>query len=114
MTQHAHLTVERWARFDLGQQLLQIGVEMQRGMRWLRPEHIERLRACYERALRLVDLTIEVQAKPTLKRELRLWRGVVAELQARDTPDAGTHRMALRVLLQLHPEAYKQIVLLGL
>jgi hypothetical protein len=29
MTQHSDLTPERWARFDLGQQILQIGVEMQ-------------------------------------------------------------------------------------
>jgi hypothetical protein len=30
VTLHASLSPERWARFDLGQQILQIGVEMQR------------------------------------------------------------------------------------
>jgi hypothetical protein len=114
MSQHAELSTERWARFDLGQQILQIGVEMHRGLKSLRPDRMEMLRASYERVLRLVDLTVEVQPNPHLRRELLLWRGVIAELYLREGPDPETHRLAFRVLLQLHPAAYKQIALLGL
>ena len=114
MTQYSSLPPERWARFDLGQQILQIGAEMQRALKYLRAERSLQLRACYERALGLVDLTVQVQANPGLRRELLRWRGVVAELYLRAEPDPRTHRQALRVLLRLHPESAKQIALLGL
>lgn len=42
MTQHSSLSPERWARFDLGQQILQIGAEMQRALKYL---HAERARS---------------------------------------------------------------------
>ena len=114
MTQHASLSPERWARFDLGQQILQIGAEMQRALKFLRTERSLELRACYERALGLVDLTVQVQASSGLRRELLRWRGVVAELYLRAEPDARTHRQALRVLLRLHPESARQVAVLGL
>ena len=114
MTQHSALTAARWSRFTLGQQILQIGAEMQRASDCLRPDRMELLRGCYERALRLVDLTVEVNARRGLRRELLRWRGVVAELYVRDVSDPETHRLAFRSLLQLHPVAAEQIPLLGL
>jgi hypothetical protein len=114
MTQHSALPPERWARFDLGQQILQIGAEIQRALKHLRTERLAELRACYERALGLVDLTVQVRDDPNLRRELLLWRGVIAGLYVRPEPDPTAHRQALRVLLQLHPESAKQIAVLGL
>jgi len=114
VTEHATLTAERWARFDLAQQILQIALELQRGLKYLRPERAKELRACYERAFALVDLTVEVQANPHLRRELLRWRCVLAELYLAIAPEAELHRKALRVLLQLHPEAEKQVRLLAL
>lgn len=109
MTQHAALSPERWARFGLAQQLLQIGAEMQRATSFLRPERMPLLRACYERALRLADLTVEVQPRPNLRRELLRWRGVVAGLYLALEPDAVIHRQALQVLLELDPAASAQL-----
>lgn len=114
MTQHASLVPERWARFDLSQQILQIGAEMQRALKFLRAERSAELRACYERALALVDLTVQVQENPNLRRELLRWRDVIAELYLGDEPDPIVHRQALRVLLRLHPESAKQVTVLGL
>jgi len=114
MTQHTGLVPARWARFTLGQQILQIGVEMQRATSSLRADRLASLRLGYERTLELVDLTLEVNDDPGLRRELGLWRGVVEELHARAEPDPATHRAALKVLLQLHPEAAGQIPGLGL
>lgn len=114
MTQHASLLPERWARFTRSQQILQIGAEMQRASSCFRPEHASSLRACYERALRLVDLTVEVQVNSQLRRELLLWRDVIAELYVREEPDPVAHRQAFRVLLQLDAEASQQIPILGL
>ena len=114
MTQHSSIAPERWARFDQGQQILQIGAEMQRALKFLRTERSAQLRACYERALALVDLTVQVQENPHLRRELLLWRGVIAGLHLRSEPDPVVHRQALRVLLRLHPESAKQVAVLGL
>lgn len=114
MTQHASLRPERWARFTRSQQILQIGAEMLRASSCFLPEESSSLRACYERALRLVDLTVEVQLNAHLRRELLRWRDVVAELYLRDEPDVSAHEQAFRVLLQLDPEAALQIPILGL
>lgn len=114
MTHYDSLPPERWARFDLGQQILQIGVEMQRGSKFMSPESSLHLRSCYERAMELIDLTVHVQSSLSLRRELLRWREVVGELYLRQEPDELAHRQALRVLLRLHPESAKQIAVLGL
>ena len=113
MIQHG-ISPERWSRFDLGQQILQIGIELQRALKYLRVDRSTQLRACYERALDLVRLTVEVQPDPELRRELEACGGAIAKLHSNPEPDPIAHRQALRVLLQLHPESAKQIPLLGL
>ncbi len=79
MTQHASLSPERWSAFNLDQQILMIGNEMLRASRLMKPEDSANLRFSYERVLRLVDLTVEVNPRPTLRRELLRWRDVIAE-----------------------------------
>ncbi|MBI5433787.1 MAG: hypothetical protein HZA52_13225 [Planctomycetes bacterium] len=113
MTQHAELTAKRWSEFDRGQQLLQIAAEMHRATRWVRLGDADRARAGYERVLRLVDLTVEVQHSASLRRELLRWRDLAAELYVAESPSADAHRSALRVLLQLHPATAAQIDALG-
>lgn len=116
MTQHATLTPERWSRFDLSRQILMIGNEMNRGTRLLEPRDAPSRRACYERVLRLTDLTVAVNPRRTLRKELLRWRGLVAALYVRAEEGTGlevdAHRAAFRALLQLRPEAEKQIPLL--
>lgn len=109
MTQHASLTPERWARFDLGQQILMIGNEMNRASGLLDPASLPSLRRSYERVLRLVDLTIATRTRPGLRRELLRWRDLVAELYVVPRPERRSHAAAFRCLLQLHPTAAKQI-----
>lgn len=109
MTQHASLTPERWSAFTLDQQVLMIGNEMNRAAKLMSSDEWFSLKLCYERVLRLVDLTVEVQQRPTLRRELLRWRDVVAELYIRDAPDPVSHSAAFRVLLLFTPEAAKQI-----
>lgn len=101
-------------RFSLGKQILQIGAEMQRGLDHLERSEMVRLRPCYERALGLVDLTVQVNARPNLRRELLRWRAVIAELYLRESPDPALHRLAFRVLLELHPTTQSQVALLEL
>ena len=109
MTQHSTLSPERWAAFNLDQQILMIGNEMHRAAKLMRPEDRKLLQQSYERVLRLVDLTVEVNSRPTLRRELLLWRGLIAELYISPDPDPGRHAAAFRVLLLFTPVAAQQI-----
>ncbi len=113
MTQHTSLSAERWSKFTLGQQILQIGVEMQRARSCFDPLERALLRASYERVLRLVDLTVQINAIPNLRRELLRWRGVIAESFVSDEPDRAGHDAALRVLLELHPESSVHVAFMG-
>lgn len=110
MTQHAALGPERWRRFSLDQQLLMIANEMNRASKLLGPAERSLLRGAYERTLRLTDLTIEVQSRRPLRRELLRWRDLVGALYVSEPSDPAAHRAALRSLLQLTPIAYAQLL----
>lgn len=109
MSQHSSLSPERWAQFSLDQQILMIGNEMNRAKRSIGLGDQQDLSLSYERVLRLVDLAVEVQRRPTLRRELLLWRGLIAELYIRTEPSAADHDAAVRALLQFTPVAAQQI-----
>jgi hypothetical protein len=112
--QHASLTPERWSAFSLDQQILMISNEMHRAAGLFAPADRERLIGCYERALRLTDLTIEAHSRSTLRRELLRWRDLVAALYISPEPLPAAHRDAFRVLLQFTPVAAAQIPYVGL
>ena len=109
MTQHASLTPERWARFNLDQQILMIANEMNRASSLLDPDRLASLRRSYERVLRLVDLTVITQDRRGLRRELLRWRDLVAALYVAPGPERASHNAAFRCLLQLTPAAATQI-----
>jgi hypothetical protein len=109
MTQHAGLTLERWASFTLDQQILMIGNEMNRAGKLPNPEDRERRANAYERALFLTDLTIEAHARRGLRRELLRWRDLVAQLFLEPLDQPSAHAEAFRTLLRFTPEASRQI-----
>jgi hypothetical protein len=109
MTQHAALSAERWAEFDIDQQILMIGNEMNRASRFVAGGDPEGLRRGYERVLRLADLTAAGRPRRALLRELLRWRELVAGLYQSETLDAALHRAAFRALLQMTPTASRQI-----
>jgi hypothetical protein len=51
VAQHAALTLDRWSRFTLDQQILMIANELNRASKWLGPGDETRRRSAYERAL---------------------------------------------------------------
>lgn len=109
MTQHGSLNAERWAHFDLDRQILMIGNEMNRTSRLLGEDRGDARRLGYERVLRLTDLTVACQPKPTFRRELLRWRDLVAALYVSTGGSQDSHFRAFRALLQLRPMAAKQI-----
>ena len=112
MTQHGTLDAERWSRFDLDQQVLMIGNEMNRVATAIELDRGEARRRGYERVLRLTDLTAGGRVPSTFRKELLRWRDLAAELYVRQSADAAGHRAAFRALLRLTPAAAKQIALL--
>jgi len=107
--QHASLTAERWARFPFDRQVLMIGNEMNRASKLLEPSDERSLRACYERILALVDLTVQTQSWPARRRELLRWRDLAAQLFITGTPCPDAHAAAFLTLLQFTPASYAQI-----
>lgn len=106
--QHATVTQERWSQFSLDQQILMIGNEMNRAKKFLESADGDHLRNCYERILNLTDLTIRVNSKPTLRRELLRWRDLIGQLFISAEPDTAGHYEAFKTLLSFTPEAWKQ------
>ena len=111
MTQHASLTPERWARFGLDQQILMIANEM-KGSALMAPADQSSRGKAYERVLRLLDLTVATQDKPTLRRELLRWRDLVAALYVAQDAEPPAHDEAFRCLLRFTPEASRQLAFL--
>jgi len=109
VTQHASLSPDRWAAFGRDRQILMIANEMNRGRSIMRREDAERLRSCYERVLRLVDLTVEVERARGLRRELLRFRELVAGLYLQGEGQSAAHGAALRALLLMTPGAATQI-----
>jgi len=111
-SQHSELTEDRWSKFTLDQQILMIGNEMNRARKLLGSSDWASLRNCYERVLRLADLTIGVHETRGLRRELLRWRDLIAQLYITETPDLSRHNTAFRCLLRFTPVASQQIPLL--
>lgn len=89
-----------------------IANEMNRARKLMEPHERSHLLNCYERVLRLVDLTVRVQRRPELWKELLRWRDLIAELYVAPSPDPRAHAIAFRCLLQFTPTAYQQLPLL--
>lgn len=113
MTQHGSLDAERWSRFDLDQQILMIGNEMNRVAASIGRGNADSRRRGYERVLRLTDLTACGPVRPAFRRELLRWRDLVAEMYMNEMADAVGHRDAFRALLRLRPASAKQVDLLA-
>ncbi len=109
MTQHASLSPERWARFPHDRQLLMIANEMNRATALMDVDDGRSRGLAYERVLRLVDLTVAVNPRRALRRELLRWRDLVAALYLESGPNMREHRAVLRCLLQLAPATAAQI-----
>lgn len=106
--QHAGLSEERWARFTPEQRLLMIANEMHRASRTISLGDSGGARLCYERVLRLVDLTVALASGKSLRRELLRWRDLVAEEYLAESGHLTRHFAILRAFLMLHPATWAQ------
>ena len=114
MRQHEGLTQERWATFTEAQQVLMIANELHRARKLMGPDDASRRRNSYERVLYLTDLTIAVQTRHALRRELLRFRDLAAAFYLDPAPGAREQAALLRALLLLTPESALQRAPLGL
>lgn len=60
--QHRDLASGRWAEMSFASQMGNIGSEVSRAIRWKKKNNKERMNSCVERALELIDLSIDAYA----------------------------------------------------
>ncbi len=56
---HKGLSLERWFKFSLMEQLANVGTDVARALAWRKKNDLENSRLAFERSLELLDLTIE-------------------------------------------------------
>ena len=74
-----------------------------------KPDMAKFVKKAYERILRLIDLTVEVNSNRALRRELLRFREVIGELYLADKPMPKQHHQAMRVLLLMNVSASAQL-----
>jgi hypothetical protein len=67
---HGELIFEKWARLNLMEQLANVGSEVSRASRWKKKENDFYAQNAFERALELLDLTIQYSPRYAATKEL--------------------------------------------
>lgn len=89
---HRSLTSERWMRLSFPEQMANVGSEVFRALKW-RPMNDKHFRLAVERALELLDLTIEVSSGTGARlRELTRLREALVDFFLFDNVFASTDR----------------------
>jgi hypothetical protein len=79
MVYHKNLTLERWQRFSLIEQLANIGAEVSRALSWKKKGEQEKSQRALERGLELFDLTIQDRRWQKRLKELLRTREIVCD-----------------------------------
>ncbi len=70
---HKNLESAKWQKFSMKQRELMIANELNRAKNWIEKNDLQEVNNCYERALELLDLTVEItKSGNRLKEYLRL------------------------------------------
>ncbi len=77
--QHKDLAEGRWAIMPFLNQMANIGSEVERALSWKKKNNASYCQQAFERALELVDLTVESASKPSYFRELLRMREAMAD-----------------------------------
>ncbi len=77
--QHAGLAAGRWKRMPFVERMANIGSEVERALRWREKNNAEHSRKAFERALELVDLTLESPDKRSQLKEIARLREALVD-----------------------------------
>jgi len=73
------MTAERWGKLSFFEQMANIGSEVERAILWRKEENLGYSQMAFDRALELLDLTIDDAKNKTKLRELFRLREVLAD-----------------------------------
>lgn len=91
---HGGLTRERWAAFPMRRRVLHVGAELHRLQRGLARGDGRESRRSVERAIELLDLTVETARPGRQRRELCRAREVLRGILLADDPQREARRLA--------------------
>jgi hypothetical protein len=114
LKQHKTLTVEKWASFSFGKQILMIANELNRAKNWIKKKDYIEVRLCYERAFELLYLTISNVTKRSRRLELIRLKEVLAELYSSDHYLVNKNSQLYNVTISLSSESYNMLNPVGL
>ena len=77
--QHTDLAAGRWSRFTFLEQMANIGSEVERALNWRLKENPLYSQRAFERALELMDLTLESVKDPARLREIARARELLVD-----------------------------------
>ncbi len=77
---HKTLTPNKWQKFSIKQRELMIANELNRAKNWIEKKDLEEVKNCYERALELLDLTVEITKSGKRLREYLRLREMMGKL----------------------------------
>ncbi len=105
------MTPERWKSFSLPGRILRVSNEVSRARSALRKGSLDSARKAYFRALELFDLTIATleAPRPAQERGFSLWRELLAQEAAAESPSLERNLALLKALLLLTPHSTAQI-----
>lgn len=78
MKHHKGLTLERWSKFSLAEQLANVGADVERAIKWKKRERSDYAQQAVERVLELMYLTIaDIKNKKRLSELCRVREALV-------------------------------------
>jgi hypothetical protein len=96
------MTPERWQKFSKEKQLLNIAAELSRTKFWLERKDESRILSCLNRALELLDLTINGSRQQRDLKELLLFREVLSQFYVDKNKNIHQFKKILKTLLFLN------------
>lgn len=106
---HRDLTKERWSQFPFFQQVLMVANELHRANKWIEKGDFSEVKLCYERALELLYLTIEVLQEKRKLRELLRFKEMLALLYIKKKPLLLENKGLEKVLILLDKESFAKL-----
>jgi len=83
-SRHKDLASGRWQKFSFVEQMANVGSEVERAIKWKNKNNAQYCQMAFERALELLDLTIDSKKDINCLRELLRLREVLADYFAFD------------------------------
>jgi hypothetical protein len=77
--QHKDLAVGRWSQLSLIEQMANIGSEVERALNWRIKKNADYARMAFERALELIDLTLENEKEYAHLHEIARMREAIVD-----------------------------------